>query len=100
MTAKLKAIILDAIKQEDEYQHDWTNQEAFNYAWNRFRSEKDWEIARKGLALAAQDWFQGLALHVPYWDDDIKERGFDPDCYWYHLAITFCQLHQQNFHLP
>lgn len=108
MDAKLKAIILAAIKREDDYQSSWSDQESFSYAWDRFINEYGWNIERVGLELAALDWFQGLALHVPYRDDDIEELGFDPNNelgfdpnnYWYQLAITFCLLHQQNFHLP
>ena len=100
MNAKLRAIILEATKLEDAYQPSWSDQESFNYAWDRFINEYGWNVQRVGLVLAALDWFQGLALHVPFWNDDIEERGFDPDTYWYHLATTFCQLHQQNFHLP
>tara|TARA_R100000458_G_scaffold44302_1_gene42370 strand:+ start:481 stop:783 length:303 start_codon:yes stop_codon:yes gene_type:complete len=100
MNNKLKAIILDAIKEEDEYNSSWTDQESFSYAWDRFINEYGWNIQRVGLVLAAQDWFQGLAMHVPFWDDDIEKQGFNPDSYWYQLATTFCQLHQQNFHLP
>tara|TARA_Y100001963_G_C6592982_1_gene358843 strand:+ start:235 stop:537 length:303 start_codon:yes stop_codon:yes gene_type:complete len=100
MNNKLKAIILDAIKQEDEYKTGWTNTEAFNYAWDRFTKEKGWEIARKGIAAAAIDWFQGLALHVPFWDDDIEERGFDPETYWQQLATTFLLMNQSKFYLP
>lgn len=93
MYAKLTTIILEAIKQEDEYQEGWTNQQALDYAFNRFNSEKDWEIARVGRTRAARDWFQGLAIHVPFWDDDIKERGFDPEQYWSQLANTFTGLY-------
>ena len=93
MNAKLKAIILEAIKLEDDYQPSWSDQESFNYAWDRFINEYGWNVQRVGLVLAALDWFQGLALHVPFWDDDIKERGFDPEQYWSQLANTFTGLY-------
>ena len=38
---------------------------------------------------AAVDWFQGIALHIPIWDSDIEELGFDPEKYWVQLAHTF-----------
>ena len=100
MNAKLKEIILEAIKLEDAYQSSWSDQESFSYAWDRFINEYGWNIQRVGLVLAARDWFLGLSLHVPFWNDDIEERGFDSDSYWYQLATTFCQLHQGGFHLP
>ena len=86
---KLKELILSAIKQEDEYQKEWTEAEAISYAQRRFLKEKDYEIKRVGMVNAAVDWFQGIALHIPIWNSDIEELGFDPEKYWVQLAHTF-----------
>ena len=86
---KLKELILSAIKQEDEYQKEWTEAEALSYAHKRFLKEKSWEIERTSMLQAAVDWFQGIALHVPIWDSEIEELGFDPEKYWIQLAHTF-----------
>ena len=86
---KLKELILSAIKQEDEYQKEWTEAEAISYAHKRFLQEKRWEIERTSMLEAAVDWFQGIALHIPIWDSDIEELGFDPEKYWIQLAHTF-----------
>ena len=86
---KLKELILSAIKQEDEYQKEWTEAEALSYAHKRFLKEKSWEIERTSMLQAAVNWFQGIALHVPIWDSEIEELGFDPEKYWIQLAHTF-----------
>ena len=86
---KLKELILSAIKQEDEYQKEWTEAKAISYAQRRFLKEKSWEIERTSMLQAAGRGFQGIALHVPIWDSDIEELGFDPEKYWVQLAHTF-----------
>ncbi len=86
---KLKELILSAIKQEDEYQKEWTEAEAISYAYKRFLQEKSWEIERTSMLEAAVSWFQGIAIHIPIWDSDIEELGFDPEKYWIQLAHTF-----------
>ena len=102
MNAKLTTIILDAIKQEDEYNPSWTTQESIQYAYNRFKEEEgNIAILRKeSYTQAATNWFQGLALHVPYWDDEIEELGFNPETYWKDLACTLILMNQLKHHLP
>ena len=65
-------------------------------ASNRFHAECGWNIEREGLLKSVQGWLQGLALRVPYWNDDVDEMGFDPDCYWERLARSFVGMTETN----
>ena len=51
-----------------------------------------WNIEKQGLLSACVDWFQGLALAVPYMNYEIEQLGFDPDTYWQDIAETFLRV--------
>lgn len=90
MKHTLKRIIIDAIQTEDAA--PFTNdREALQYAADRFHGEMSWQWKERGHTkeAAAKDWFQGLALAVPYMDGEIEELGFNPFTYWGCLARTF-----------
>ena len=46
-------------------------QEKIDYLFNRFHSEYDWQIERYGKYKAMTDWLQGLALDIPYWNNEL-----------------------------
>tara|TARA_R100001224_G_C3980633_1_gene135803 strand:+ start:497 stop:832 length:336 start_codon:yes stop_codon:yes gene_type:complete len=51
----------------------------------RFHSEYGFQILNMGLYKACEEWLQGLALNIPYWNDEIVpfaiEMGsLDKDC--------------------
>jgi len=37
----------------------------------RFYNEYGWAVARMGLYKACQEWLQGMALDIPYWNDEL-----------------------------
>ena len=41
------------------------------YIFDRFFYEMDFQIKRSGKLVAMTEWLQGLALNIPYWNDDI-----------------------------
>lgn len=92
---KLEAIILKSINQEDAgpFATDW---EAITYASNRFCQEMHWKLKQRHRACA--DWFQGMALNVPYTYYDIERLGFDSDTYWNDIASAFLRLESDLFH--
>jgi len=48
-----------------------SDQEKIDYLFNRFYSEYDWNIARYGKYKAMKEWLQGLALDIPYWNNEL-----------------------------
>ena len=42
-----------------------------SYILNRFYAEYDWMVERVGKQKALTEWLQGLALNIPYWNEDI-----------------------------
>ena len=48
-----------------------TEDELINYLFDRFNSEYRWSIERQGKQKALTDWLQGLAIHIPFYYEDI-----------------------------
>ena len=94
----LETILLNAI--DDEIQNNeydgllsLQNAQSFNYVdkfdWlhKRFNLESNY-----GQYMSLTEWFQGLAVSVPYWDNEIEELGLNSSTYWDDLATTLLNL--------
>ena len=93
---RLRSVLLKAIK-EDLKNNDYDNyildraKEKNCYAWN----DKDYfQFAFKRYQLEVGDfesieyWLSGLALPIPYWNEDIENLGLYPKTYFKDLANT------------
>ena len=67
--ANYKRYILDTI--EIEGNELATDEEKVEYLFNRFYSEYDWHIEHYGKQKAMTEWLQGLALDIPYWNNEL-----------------------------
>ena len=67
--ANYKKYILDRIHIEGNELA--TDEEKVNYLFNRFHSEYDFAIKRYGKQKAMTEWLQGLAIDIPYWNNEI-----------------------------
>ena len=94
----LETILLNAIDDEilnNEYDGllSLQNAQSFNYVekfeWlhKRFNLESNY-----GQYMTLQEWFQGLAVDVPFWNSDIEALGLDSSTYWDDLATTLINL--------
>ena len=73
-----KKYILECLKNEDVFiDKKPTDEELTNYLFDRFNSEYGWKIQRVGKQQALIDWLQGLAIHIPYYYEDIIELAVD-----------------------
>ena len=67
-----KKYILECLKTEDAFiGKQPTEDELINYLFDRFNSEYRWSIERQGKQKALTDWLQGLAIHIPFYYEDI-----------------------------
>ena len=98
MSKTLETILLNAIDNEiqnNEYDGllSLHNAQSFNYIdkfdWlhKRFNLESNY-----GHYMSLTEWFQGLAVNVPYWDNEIEELGLNSSTYWDDLATTLISL--------
>jgi len=67
--ANYKRYILDRIHIEGN--ESATDEEKVSYLFNRFYSEYDWAIERYGKYKAMTEWLQGLAIDIPYWNNEL-----------------------------
>ena len=67
-----ESLIMEAIKTEDEMPQGAQEdvRKGVAYLFDRLKSEKGGTTYK-----LAQDWFAGLAVHVPYMNHDILERA-------------------------
>ena len=73
-----KKYVLECLKNEDIFTDKKpTDEELINYLFDRFNSEYGWNIQRVGKQQALTDWLQGLAIHIPYYYEDIIELAVD-----------------------
>ena len=90
---KLQGLLLEAVDtaiEENDYSgeldlsnaKEWDKQSKLEWVRRKFSQEMNQVATVSNVT----DWLQGLALDVPYWDDDIEELGFDSDTYWTDLA--------------
>ena len=87
----LEGLIIEACLLEDGFENA-TIAQALENASKRFRSEYGWQINHNGLLEACKQWFQGIALQVPFWNEEIDQLGFDPKFYFEKLARAFIGL--------
>tara|TARA_R100000654_G_scaffold859_1_gene3302 strand:- start:245 stop:616 length:372 start_codon:yes stop_codon:yes gene_type:complete len=73
-----KNFILGCLKTEDVFIDEKpTDEELINYLFDRFNSEYGWSIERQGKQKALTDWLQGLAIHIPFYYEDIIALAVD-----------------------
>jgi len=73
-----KNFILGCLKTEDVFiDKKPTDEELINYLFDRFNSEYGWSIERQGKQKALTDWLQGLAIHIPFYYEDIIALAVD-----------------------
>jgi hypothetical protein len=67
-----ESLIMEAIEAEDEMPQEAQEdiRKGVSYLFNRLESEKGGTSYK-----LAQDWFAGLAVHVPYMNHDILESA-------------------------
>ena len=67
-----KKYILECLKTEDCFiDKQPTDEELIDYLFDRFNSEYRRSIERQGKQKALTDWLQGLAIHIPFYYEDI-----------------------------
>ena len=102
---KLKNILLDAITDDlantingatrltplaKEMGFDLSDKEKFKYAYNSYKAEVgDFE--------SVEYWLLGLALPVPYWNDDITDQGLNSETYWNDLSRVLIRENETMF---
>jgi len=98
---RLKSILLNAIKQDLD-NNDYDNEDLSVYKkWHKWNKEglniKDkyyFQFAFKKYEIEVGDfesieyWLSGLALPIPYWNEDIENLGLYPKTYFKDLAYT------------
>ena len=73
-----KNYILECLKTEDVFIDEKpTDEELINYLFDRFNSEYGRSIERQGKQKALTDWLQGLAIHIPFYYEDIIALAVD-----------------------
>jgi len=98
MSKTIETLLLNAIDDEilnNEYDGllSLQNAQSFNYVdkfnWlhNRYNFESNY-----GQDMSLTEWFQGLAVDIPFWNDDIENLGLDSSTYWDDLATTLINL--------
>lgn len=98
MSKTLETILLNAIDNEiqnNDYEGllSLQNAQSFNYVdkfeWlhKRYLTESGY-----GRYMSLTEWFQGLAVDIPYWNSDIENLGLDSSTYWDDLASTLINL--------
>ena len=98
MSKTIETVLLNAIDNEIQ-NNDYDgllslqNAQSFNYVekfeWlhTRFNLESNY-----GQYMSLTEWFQGLAVDVPFWNSDIEALGLDSSTYWDDLATTLISL--------
>lgn len=98
MSKTIETILLNAIDNEiqsKEYDGllSLQNAQSFNYVekfeWlhKRYNFESNY-----GQDMSLTEWFQGLAIDIPFWNSDIENLGLDSSTYWDDLATTLINL--------
>lgn len=73
-TPTIKAYLLTVLATEDLELENPTDQDLFNYAFNRYASEYAWNENRLNRVDNIKEWLLGLALNVDYTYYDIGLR--------------------------
>jgi len=72
----------------------WSEKDKLAFAYRRYQREvgdqqKRFHHDERSIISTVVYWLQGLALPVPYWNEDIQELGIEPNDYWDDLARVF-----------
>lgn len=98
MSKTIETLLLNAIDNEIQ-NNDYDgllslqNAQSFNYVdkfeWlhKRYNFESNY-----GQDMSLVEWFQGLAIDIPFWNSDIENLGLDSATYWDDLATTLINL--------
>lgn len=73
-TPAIKAYLLTVIADEDHELESPTDEQLFEYAFNRYASEYAWNENRLSRQDNIKEWLMGLALNVDYTYYDIGLR--------------------------
>ena len=84
----LKNIILDAIKKEDSYNPNWTEVQSFRWLLDTALRSKSYDYEKYGAIYALKEFFIGIGIHIPIWNEDIEKLDLGDKCYWTELALT------------
>lgn len=84
----LKEVILDAIKKEDDYNPNWTETQSFRWLLDYALRSKSHTYKHHGAITALEDFFIGIGIHIPIWNEDIEKLDLGDKCYWTELALT------------
>ena len=87
----LEGLIIEACLLEEGFESATIGQALVN-ATKRFHSEYSWHISKQGRLKACEEWLAGLALNVPYWNNEIEEMGLNSETYFRDLAKAFLSL--------
>tara|TARA_R100001509_G_C4788741_1_gene189008 strand:- start:180 stop:539 length:360 start_codon:yes stop_codon:yes gene_type:complete len=63
--------ILSTIETDNDDQPLTTDKDKIKYLFDRFYQEYGFAIRHQGKQKAMSEWLSGLALDLPYWDQDI-----------------------------
>jgi len=88
---RLRSVLLKAIKEDlknNDYDifdlsnyKKWNDKQYFQFAFKRYQFEV-------GGFESIEYWLSGLALPIPYWNEDIENLGLYPKTYFSDLAYT------------
>tara|TARA_B100001094_G_scaffold286228_1_gene300845 strand:+ start:803 stop:1213 length:411 start_codon:yes stop_codon:yes gene_type:complete len=95
MKTSLTTLILDAIEFEldsNEYSNgldnsnwqSWNDKEKFQWCYNLWYSN----LGQDDI----ENWLRGLAIPIPYWNDEIENLGHNSETYWTDCA---CEIVNQ-----
>lgn len=78
--ANWKKHLVDSIDtqgfEDCEYYTDSQNDsDLLRFTYNRFMSEKGWQVKKDDLTVAVNDWLSGLALDIAFENHDILKLG-------------------------
>ena len=104
----INKVLLDSINSDDITLE--TEKQKIEYAFNRLKSEYEFNIKRIGLYKATSEWLSGLALDLPFYNSDIlklaenlgyatlteKQQDKILNNYWDYMSNAFIMLCRKN----
>ena len=98
MSKTIETLLLNAIDNEIQ-NNDYDgllslqNAQSFNYVEKFEWLHKRYNFeSRYGQYMSLTEWFQGLAVDVPFWNSDIEALGLDSETYWDDLVKTLIKV--------
>jgi hypothetical protein len=71
----INAIDTQGFENCEYYTNSDNDSDLLKFAYNRFMSEKGWQVEREGITQAVNDWLSGLALNVVFYNHEILKLG-------------------------